>query len=764
MKKFFFTSACFAFLLFACSDFSNLQIPESVSVKSSAVFELPVGQSIISLHEKLSVSKLQGIINDNIGNSSSKKPVIYDYNPTLNDEDTLKYIVDYPVEEFSLSAVDTSSDIDEITFSTDFNLNINDKVKDTFDFESASGGLPVPDLGDGKEYSISGIPLNLSTELDFKTVELSAGTISLVITKPDSLPSPAGIELTVKAQLYSGSRLVDEKSKDCTEGGSLSFNLAGKTLDSSGVRLVISAKYKDTDSSPSDASPYSYAYSASTSGIKVAKITGLNMSADDIGDVVINDSKAITGLNNYVVSAKIGKGKLSFGAKLPEGWSGIKYEEANSSIGVAQSSADGLEIENSEFKTVGGAQYIINKEVDLSGKSLNSSNVDITGSVKFSLKNANLVFTGDNEKITISGACKIDELSEITINLSSILGNYSDTVETGIDFSTILSDILQNDENLIKNVKFKGLEGYVFVNQPTTNSVLESLSAKAGISASYDNGSEVLIPSNSTISVKSGKATLASLADKNALITENWTGESDYDKQIFSKKVNDNVLDTIINSQPSNLSFSYNLDLASDSNSNITLTGDDIEALKKGSSISIHLALVIPFEIVLADVSDGVSDYKITIPDVLALIGNEFTEDALHRDEDWDSDNDKYLDAIKSISFNYTLKNTTPMEKITLTFYDDGGIIKTTAEDGTSTPGKSLKTKNGSDSLLFTGDEVKEILHTRPFIPKVKMEIEGADGLTPRSFARNSVFSLLGSISIKTDGTVELWNKNDKDK
>ena len=40
MKKFFFTCACFAFLLFACSDFSNLQIPESVSVKSSAVFEL----------------------------------------------------------------------------------------------------------------------------------------------------------------------------------------------------------------------------------------------------------------------------------------------------------------------------------------------------------------------------------------------------------------------------------------------------------------------------------------------------------------------------------------------------------------------------------------------------------------------------------------------------------------------------------------------------------------------------------------------------
>ena len=739
-----------------------------MSVKTAAKFEVPAGDTLISLREKLSVAKLQKILSDNIEDSDSPVPSIYDYNPTQKESDVLQYIIDYPIQKFSLSVSDTDSDIDTISFSTDVNLNIQNKVNNPFNAELPSDArFPVVDAGDRKTTSIESQKVTVSTQIDFSSAVFSSGLITIPISPQSAIPEPSGFSFTVTASLYSGSRRLVSDSKDCTNGGVISLDVSGCTIDSTGVYVLLGGEISDTDG-VAGAATYYYSFDVSLTDFQVAKVTGLNMSADEIGQIPVNETKPISGLSSCLKSAEIAAGAISFACAQPTGWSGIVFDDEKSSLSVTQTG--GLSI--SDFKKENRSGYIVYETADLAGQTVNSSDVTINGMVDFSLKNATIDFSS-GDKLTIEGTCEITELSELVVDLSKLndTSANSGSVDTGINFSEMLSSFFEDDENLIENVKFSGVSGYLFVQQPTENETLENLSVRAAVSATFSTENSETTSSlvNDTITIKSlgdeDICTLASLADSNSMITKNWTDESDASKQIFSAKVEDGALDSLLNAHPENLSFDYLLNWGG-SLGEITFTSEEINALKKNSSITVSLALVLPFQLIFSDVSDGTLDETITIEDVLALFGNEFDEDVLHRDEDFKvEDYTKYADIVESMSFNYTLTNKTPLEEITLTLYDEEGILTTTktSDDGTevTTAGKALSAENGAHSLAFTVDEIRKILETQPFIPKVRMEIHGADGETERKFARDAAFGIKGSVQLKTNGTVELWNKND---
>ena len=749
MKRLFFLCIVTTFL-FSCSEFENLEIPESVSVKSKASFEVPAGDTTISLREKLSVSKLQEILDDNIS-EGKPKPAIYDYNPgsKADSEAVLKYIIDYPIEEFSLSVGDTSSDIDTISFSTSVDLNLQNKVNDTFEAATPSGTLSILDTGDQKNYSVDGVEITLSVKdgLDFASVTMRQGTISVDITPPSPV---SGIKVTPKISLMSNGTLVAYDEKECTSGGTLTLDLAGRTLSSKKLVLLIGGTYYSSDGT-SGSGTYDYSYSVSISGLEVAKITGLNMSADKIGTLTVSETKPITGLSSCLKEAAIAKGSLAFACALPKGWSGVVFDDENSSFSVEQSG--GLSL--SEFVTKSRSGYVVYKTADLAGQTVNPNDVKLNGNVAVSLKNATIDFS-QGDKLTLEGTCEITELEKLVIDISKIIAPITGEVDTGINFSEILSSFFENDENnLINCVKFKGISGYLFVQQPTDNATLKNLYVNAVVSAN----SKTLLDGSKQIAIKSLDdneiCTLSSLADSNSMIVKDWTGESDETKQIFSAEVDSGALDDILNEHPDDLSFAYTINWGGADSSTIEFTQDEINALKTNSSIIISIAIVLPFQLIFSDAADNDStDEIITIDDVLALFGNEFDEDVLHRDEDFEVDDyTKYSGLVESMSFNYTLANSTPLKSVTLVFYDENKIIDE----------KALSAENGTHSLEFTVDEIQKILETQPFIPKVRMEIGGADGNTERVFNRDSSFGIKGFVQLKTNGTVELWNKNKKD-
>ena len=63
--------------------------------------------------------------------------------------------------------------------------------------------------------------------------------------------------------------------------------------------------------------------------------------------------------------------------------------------------------------------------------------------------------------------------------------------------------------------------------------------------------------------------------------------------------------------------------------------------------------------------------------------------------------------------------------------------------------------------IEFKGSEIEDIFNNYPFSPVIRLEILDADGVTVKSFKRSALFSMQTALSIETDGTIEVWNKND---
>ena len=395
--------------------------------------------------------------------------------------------------------------------------------------------------------------------------------------------------------------------------------------------------------------------------------------------------------------------------------------------------------------------------LDLKDKNLPNSGL----SVKFSFRGKSSSNSSPNSyHYTYKLFFQDLKISKITgLDINEFIGEeekeFNDTIDTGIKFSEMLSSFFENNTELINNVKFSGIAGYLFIQESLGSEALRQFSPAVSIKtkSGEDSGVE-LIDAGGGVQIKSlrdeGICSLASLADSNRMITTRWTDNAN---PIFSAKTGDGVLDDIINAHPDDLSFDYSVSLATGAEK-LTLTGGDIESLKNGASIDIRLAIVLPFNIILADESDeNRDDGIITIEDILDLFGNSFDDDLLDRDDDWDSDDfTKYVDAVESLTFNYVLVNTTPLKAMKLTFCDEDKVLG---------EGKALKTEPGPGTIEFTPDEITKILESQSFIPKAKMEIEGADGTTIYSFPRNSAFGLKGTISLKMNGAVEIWNKDD---
>ncbi|WP_407428986.1 hypothetical protein [Treponema sp.] len=760
MKKLIFPFSVILFSLTALScDFS---LPEKVSVKSSGTYEFSLGGSSISVADKLSVSKLKDILDkdDNSGLS------VYDYNPTGKSTDVLQYILNYQIADIPLS-ITTDSDLGEISFNTTFDApDLSQTISDSLNLTQT---LTVYELGtDGSlrdNSGNSGIPLTFNiTSPDFTYMYIRSGTFDISLTAPANVSDDFTMTACVTLTDTNGKTIAGPStSASLAGGGNLSLDLSGKTLVPNMLVWVSGEISGGTTGTKLD-----YTVKLSPNNIKFSKITGLTMSNSDLGTngtISIDESFALDGINSVLKSATVESGSLSFSCAYPEGWSGIVIEN-----GTEFNLSGGITIPDSEFTDGGESGYILHKTASLNGKTVTPTNVSTSGSqLVFSLQNATIVFAdeGETTSITLAGSCSIDSLSNLIVDISELgeLGNGagSGEIDTGLSFSSLLNDIADSDDseisNLLKNIEFSGIEGYIFMTYPVENSAIEDLSFNAGVTASYDGGSQTLLSSD-TIKMKQTTEDLSSLADSNYMIsTDKMFASHDNDADNYYSAELTNVTE-LLNDLPDNLKIAYNLTL-SGSAGEITLEGDALDALTSGStSISVNIALILPLKIKLNDTYDipsasRLDDSYITINDVLSLAGHEIDEDLLKRDSaDDKSKFKKYTDLIESVSVVYTVKNDTGL-KLSAVFYDDQVF---TDSDFSSDSCKKLTVSGSQETLTFTGEEIASLFDNYPFCPKIKIAIE-ADG-SEIKVPRSAEFGLANCrLIIKTNGTVDVWEK-----
>ncbi|MBQ7538312.1 MAG: hypothetical protein IJT42_05035 [Treponema sp.] len=740
MKKLFlFLSSIPLLFFFACDDFSGLEIPEKISVKTGAKFEIPMGNGDIKIREKASIEEIQRVLDDNIKKNTSSesetqnKPEVYEYNPPIDgkisESAVMQYIINYPIKEIPLSIGDKNLDNTKLE-----KIDIPETKFTAPDFtDSISNNLEIKDqtfqmaeLGRTAEIKDIGFKFNI-TSPSFSEMIVRSGQLKIVIEKPTATTVSDDFHMMAKIKLVNASNhsqvIAESDSVDCAQGATIIIDLAGKT--------IVQNMYIIVDGSISggrdvlDKIIHTYGVEMRPENLKLDKITGLTITEEDLGSnskIYIPENFDLKGLNSSLVEATIGKGELDFYCKLPEGWKGIKVKESNFLI------KGGVEITNDKFSpdeatpegyalykkaTLDGVRVVPEKAYTYDtgtvtpGSSSTYTDENISW-LKVALEDATIIFAepGQETELTLSGVCKIESLENIKIKLSD-LEHFSGNEDTGLNFSTLLGDIMKGDsENLIKDIKFADstetdgakVQGYLFVSKPDIDAEeLKDLVISGKVHASYTDDEGNAQPdlyflgetsSDGSMNMRVPIISFAQAAAENVgkLITnpdvistkpkdpdddpENPTGEV----LGYSHKIEDGKVSKLLNDRPDNLKISYDLTLNSGSEGILDLNGAAIEELKNtDAKISVSLALVLPLQIQLEDNYDipetsSHNDGWIKIKDVMTLAKDkedlaDLNKDVFDRGEKKDTDFLKYAEGLKSASITYSTNNTLVINK-----------------------------------------------------------------------------------------------------
>lgn len=769
------------FNFFSC----DLETPERISIKTSGTnYEFPLGSGSFLIRDKMSASELRKNFSENLSEGSEEIKV-YDYNPTQCDGDVLQYLIKYPIKEVSLGL--SADGTNDMNFSTKIEIsNLNENIGKALTIEEK----PYTIIETGIESVIpenKGIPFNI-TAPTFSRIKLSAGNFKISVNPEETVSEDFELKARVILCDGSGNEIASSEERNIASGtgnSPLVLDLSGKILQPE-MRFKLSGTMRGGTAG----TVHSFKVSMQADSFKIQQVTGLTMAAEEIGDLDSNPETPdgcvsfesdfdFSGVNDYLISAEIESGKMNVFSTIPEGWSGITagIEKINVSQG------EGFKVSENEFsdETLSAEEstkYLFNKTAVLENQTIKPSNVagnvKVSGQVSVSFENATLVFDEAtvNPEVEIGGSCKIDKIKSLKVNISALseASDLTGEVDTGLNFSNLLKDNLGDASDLIKNIKFSGVEGYVFAIQPGievfngvkySNCKLEAVYETDGISKT-----SVLVNVNGNgnggLSLKETKIDLDALADENYMITD----KSILSPENYSVKTEDSAVCNLLNDMPDSLKIKYELSGFSNATNELELTGEDFEKLTELKSVQIFILLKVPLQFTLTDKFDfpldsHVADDYVTVSDVRSLIntingnGDTFdeTEDLLKRDSEEDfKDVKKYFDLVDSVSIYYKATNSTQLE-ISGSIKDDSSLI----EEKTL----SFEPSAEFNKLELTGEEIKNVFDHYPFTPKIPVKIK-ADGQL-RQIPRNAEFGMSGYVQIKLSGQVEIWNKNEKE-
>ena len=775
----------FTLVFTACNGLSDLGMPETISVKQKASYELSLGGSSCKISEKFDSSKLQNTLDDEKEESTL---TVYDYNPTESDEDVQQYILNYQIEGIQLGLT-ADSDISAIEFGTSFEApDFSSEISSNL----ALTGLSFTAVEPGTTSTLPETSFTFDiTSPAFDTMLIRSGTLDVVAatnTPSDSYMMLAQVTLTdASYNVIAG----PSEPKNIAAGGTLSIDLAGKTLVPN-MKILVTADLTGGNAGTS----HTFTVQAAPNNIKFDTIKGLTMTASELGEkatINIVEYFDLAGINKALNSATINDGSLSFSCLYPDGWSGIVVEEEKFLL------HGGVEVADSEFEEkTDDPAYILYEESSLSGKKLSPTKVytynteDATEKsyIKFRLEDATIVFadttTGSKDTITIKGSCDIKEIGNLVVDVSELgqlSGGEDKEIDTGISFGSLLSKLLDNEDEevskLMDNIEFSDISGCLLMTYPTICSAsLSGISFAGSVSASYDGAAtplELLSGTNMTMArtdtvlssylqkeeKKNSDGTVKT--DKNGdVVYKEWIGKSGAEFIENTKAADLSHITDLFNARPDNLKIAYSLAL-SGSPSEVILTGDDVKALTESTSaISISIVMVLPLKVAFVDNFDYPSasrldDGFITIENVMKLADKETDKDLLKRDNaDEDNKINKYSDIIQSVGLVYSIENSTGLA-LTAYFEDDKVF------NGSDFAPKELKIGESNATLEFTKEEIKKIFSSEsyPFTPRVKLAIKAPGSSDPIKITRDSDFGISAKVFVNTDGSAEIWNKND---
>lgn len=725
-------------LFFACDSFSDIAIPETVSVKTSGTYIGALGKKHFDFSDKFGddfISNLEGKAGGDV----------YKYIPDESDR-TMKYLLHKNVYNVPLDVSSYISDIgidDEISksmvFEKDFSLPKIETSSSVDVLPGATGPFPFdifvnvtmdPSLKSG---TIGSGSIIIKAEGDGATLNFSSFTLS-GITKGDGSPYGAG-------------DFVDE---------STSGFLVNKKLNLKDGKFVMPLTQVRAEGQLVVASGSISAPSLLQSSLVVETLASGVADLSDVGGFVMNDTTenkkqvpsemvAYVGLmkfgqasGNYYyksdasgnITENKGQGKgLQFSAKnsFPSG-NDIALEIVSETFGIDSTDGsiyeDGEPAASAKINAKGNETEFTKSFAEFGDVNVADTSVfgtkDNPAYIKFSVKLSNAqTFTnltfGQTYKIAVKDSKMLFDWDMASIKLSN-----ADPVDGEQDMSyfsmkSIMDDMDGELSKLVDNCDFESVPAYFLVRKPegALAGDIGNISLSGKVYLGYTDASSTPVKDYIAGS-ESAAVTMP------AIPPVAWPKAGETFKTPFEEKGKDysfacDVANTL-NKRPNDLKVNYSMGIAGGSDCNFYKARFDSLGPNDTTSIAIEMAAILIFKFNIT------KDTDLDVYEVADMDMSDMT-DLMYRDNVLDTEKyAKYAGAISTMQLNYNFVNKAVEGLDAVVKVDDTheGEPNAAAYSGFLRTVNLTKASDGN--ITFTTDEIKAAL-THLFLPKMTMTV-----------------------------------------
>ena len=753
MKK---TSAAVVFALaavfagaafFSCDTFSDLAIPETVSVKSNARYAGALGQRYYDLSEKLGDSFVKDL-EKNAGGD------VYKYIPDPNDQ-TLAYLLHKKLYDVPLNV---SEYLDSMKLSDEIGKDF--KFEKTISLPKLQSSVTAP-IAAGLVSSAPAVPVSFDIDfaLDDSILEATIGAGSIAVVAEGS-----GAQLNIDSLTITGLKIGGASTftdGDFAPGSGSGSYIINKTLDLSGAVLDVStlktAKKIQVTASLSVASgttpSTTVKCSVSATSLSSAKADLSSFGAFEMSEASANKKQLPKEMVMYVKDMSFeatpgtcyksdkdgnptttkgqGKGiKFKCVNSFPAG-NDIALEIKSQTFGIDSTSHNVFvngalgpaQIPSKGNDTAFDAEFSEYGTVTVEGNTTDFGTSASPAYIKFSIKlSNNQAFAnlelGKNYKIGVSDAQMLFDWDCANILLSSAPA-VDDSVDLK-DFSidSMMSEIDGELKTLVDNCEFATLPVYFFVNKPAgalAPVIGASLALEGKIFLTYTDSSSAAQKDY----IAGGDSSVDALDICDAV---EWPASGQTCSKVFATKGTDFSLDydfkNCLNARPKDLKVNYSMGIKDGSDCALYKALFDTLSSSDSTTIAVEMAAHIPIALTVA---------KSTDLDIFKLAEMDMDDKTDMMDRDSVSDTTtyaKYSGAISYLNLNCNFVNSAVSGlKATVTVDDRhageanaddySGLVKTLEIDGD---------KPGDCVFEFKDDEIKAVL-THFFLPKMTMTV-----------------------------------------
>lgn len=444
----------------------NFELPQKISVKTNASYNLAIGMPEVDF-DYFSKENLSKLFSGDENNENAPKVEVFDYKPQGINDNIQRLLLKVPIQTIP---VDIEQYLNETGFSEGFeSQSINEEFE-----------IPNISINNSSDIDITNLKdlINNAVVLKGKTTEKAFRFAFDDVATFESVNYKSGylVLFPTNGFFISDNTVQIKHNEELILSGSVennmyvAFRLNNTTLYKEGMTIEFDGVVPDMDYvcllagttvfSEMDIDEYMVNFPSP----EISKISGLNfVLADENALRISQDSIDINLEEKGVDSLKIAEGEIEFGIDFPDSWKGVDYTY---SIDIRQD-GDGVSESERLTKTLQKGDLF-----DLAGLSINKDSdvINYSGKISLIVTDGTIDFD-ENVKVSVNG--DIEKIDYIALELKDFESKKLVNAELPKEMSAYVDYVMLSD---------RGLEINYVANLPEGNDIgLTLISSKLGI-------------------------------------------------------------------------------------------------------------------------------------------------------------------------------------------------------------------------------------------------------------------------------------------